>query len=170
MSLLSDNGALSYIKERYNEEVIRFESIENKSTRFLTLITIMIASFGAILGYQNAQLFNPETAIEYIILLAALFAIFSLTCAFGHLLLSIKIRSSIVVPRGIETSEWLKIQDKEKALSYVYDCYANAVIKQSEFNNDKLKPLKLAYDELVIAVWLISIFSVFKVIMEMMKC
>jgi len=58
MSLVSDNGSLSYIKERYNEELLRFESIENKSTRFLTIITIMIASFGAIMGYQNTQLFN----------------------------------------------------------------------------------------------------------------
>jgi len=112
----------------------------------------------------------PKTVIEYIVLLAALFAIFSLICAFGHLLLSIKIRENIVVPRGKKTSEWLKKQKKEEAQSYVYDCYANAVTKQSEFNRDKLKPLKLAYGELVIAIWLISVFSILKVIMEFMKC
>ncbi|GAA0301039.1 hypothetical protein GCM10009128_20230 [Psychrosphaera haliotis] len=168
--MVSDNGALSYIKERYNEEILRFESIENKCTRFLTIITIIIASFGAILGYQNSQLFNPKNPIEYITLSAGLLAIFSLACAFGHLLLSLKINSSIVVPRGTQTSEWLKNQESEPAQSYIYDCYSNAVVKQSDFNSDKLKPLKLAYEELVIAAWLISVFAILKVITEMMKC
>ena len=170
MSLVSDNGALLYIKERYNEEILRFESIENKCTRFLTIITIIIASFGAVLGYQNSQLFNPSTPIEYIALFAGLFAILCLACAFGHLLSSLKINSSIVVPRGTQTSEWLKNQKSEEAQSYIYDCCANAVVQQSEFNGNKLIPLKLAYNELVIAAWSISAFAILKIIMEIIKC
>ncbi|REL35694.1 hypothetical protein [Thalassotalea euphylliae] len=162
--------SIAYIKERYSEEIATFENIENKCARYLTLITIIIVAFSSILGFQNSDLFKPNNFLEYLALISAVGAIFSLVCSFGHLLLCLKIKKAVLVPRCDKTSNWLREKRKEKVVSKIFDWYANAVKKSAKYNDEKIKPLKLAYSELVIAVWLISFFAITKLILELIKC
>jgi len=161
--------ALVYIKERYNEEILTSEYIENKCTRYLTVITLILIGFGGILSFYKSAIFNPDDALGYISLGLVLCSIAALLSSFSQLLMCLKVQTAIAVPRGESTSEWLRLNDQSTVVEFTYKCYANAVAKQLSFNDNKIKPLKIAHTDLVIAVWLMSLTALLQITLEIAK-
>ena len=160
--------SLNYVRDRYNEEYVRFEHIEGKCTKFLTILTIMIAAFGVFAGFNNTKMFKPTMCLEYLELVLFICAVFTLVCSWGHMFSAIKINSITVAPRKKEISDWLKQASDADSIDYIFDCYADATPLMEEANNNKLKQLSLAYDEIIIGAWLISSFCIIKIYLEMM--
>ena len=82
---------LNYVQARYVEEKDRFKHFEEKCGKLLNSLSIIIVAFCGITGFKSSTLFSPQTMIQWIILFLCCLAFFSLACAWGHMLLALKI-------------------------------------------------------------------------------
>lgn len=161
--------AFEYLKERYGEELSRFDHFEQKCARFLTFVTVIIAGITAVAGIRDGEIFNPKEIEEWVVLLLFLFGSFSIICAWGHTLLALKIGDSTVVPRSRETAEYLISVDEDSALNHIYNCYIDTIEKLASEINEKAKNLEIAYNEIAIGAWCLSLSVTITVILEVSK-
>jgi hypothetical protein len=158
--------ALHYVRERYIEEQARFTHVENKCAMFLTLLTIMIAVFGMLVGFNNKEMFKPKSIAEWVELIFFALAVFTMVCSWGHFLLALKIGKAPVAPRNIETANWFKIASNNECITHIYNCYADTTPEVSTTIEEKIRNIELAYDELAISAWLVAGFSLIKIYLE----
>jgi hypothetical protein len=158
--------ALNYVRDRYIEEQGRFTHVENKCAMFLTLLTIMIAVFGMLVGFNNKEMFKPKSIVEYIEFIFFGLAIFTMICSWGHFLLALKIGKAPVAPRNIETANWFKVASNSECINHIYNCYADTTPKISKSIEEKIRNIELAYDELALSAWFVVGFSLVKIYLE----
>lgn len=94
----SMSNVLEYLKDRYDEEQDRFAHFEEKCSKLLTLLSILIAALGSIAAVKSPLAFPPTSVLQWLLVAALLGAIFSLICAWGHTLLALKIDDCPVMP------------------------------------------------------------------------
>lgn len=146
-------STLEYLKDRYIEEQSRFDHFENKCAKLLTLTSIVIGGVAALCGLNDAAIFHPQTVTSWIALIGFLAGVFTVACAWGHLLLALRIGDCPVLPRSRITAEYLAAVDRDLQDSYVYTCYVDTLEKLAAAIDEKSRSLELAYQELAISAW-----------------
>lgn len=152
--------AISYIKDRYNEEQARFNHFEEKCGRLVTLLTVTIAALGGLVGFKKDNIFTPCTELDMVILILCLLSFFVLSCAWGHSLLALKVGECPVAAKSRDNAEYLVNASKEDAIKQIFECYVNPTGELAEVINTKTQNLEHAYNELSIGAWLVAIFSI----------
>lgn len=160
---------LEYLRDRYLEEQARFDHFENKSSRLLTFVTVIIAGITALSGINKGSIFHPDTELQWGVLIIFMCGSFSVICAWGHSLLALRIGDCSVLPRSRETAEYLSEVDEEAASKHIYNCYVDTLEKLSDEINGKSRNLELAYDELAISAWCLGFVAILISFMEIMK-
>jgi hypothetical protein len=160
---------LNYVQERYVEEQARFKHFEDKASKLINSLTIVIGAFCGITGFKSSTLFSPSTAFEWIILSLCCLAFFYLSCAWGHSLLSLKIDECPVAPKSKVNAEYLIHSEDDKAFRHIFDCYVDATQELEKVIKKKSKNLKLSYDELAIGATLVFVFTSLTLLMEVIK-
>ncbi len=54
--MATTDHTLDYLKDRYNEELARFDHFENKCEKFLIFVTVIIAAVTAFSGLNNGAI------------------------------------------------------------------------------------------------------------------
>ncbi|WP_292957065.1 MULTISPECIES: hypothetical protein [unclassified Neptuniibacter] len=160
---------LEYLKDRYTEEQSRFDHFENKCSKFLTFVTVIIAVISALSGINDGAIFQPVTEVAWVILVLYLFGALSIVCSWGHALLALRIGDCSVMPRSRETAEYLSVVDDETASKHIYNCYVDTLEKLATEINHKSRNLELAYQELTISAWCLGLVAAFTICMEITK-
>ncbi len=143
--------AISYLKDRYNEELARFDHFENKCAKFLTFVSLIIVTVTALCGFKNGVVFHPKTPIDWLVLIVFCFGALSIAASWGHALSALQIGDFSVLPKGKATAEYLISVDESVANKHIYQCYVDVLEKMNNQLNQKSRPLQLAYEELVIS-------------------
>jgi len=162
----SMSNVLEYLKDRYDEEQDRFAHFEEKCSKLLTLLSILIAALGSIAAVKSPLAFPPTSVLQWLLVVALLGAIFSLICAWGHTLLALKIDDCPVMPRSSETANYLRESTEEVGEQHLFNCYVDTLEKLADAVNRKAKNVELAYSELTIAAWLIGGWAILLIVME----
>ncbi len=152
--------AISYIKDRYNEELARFTHFEEKCGRLVALLTVTIAALGGLVGFKKDNIFSPCTELDWVVLVVCLLSFFILSCAWGHSLLALKVGDCPVAAKSRDNAEYLVSASQEDSIKQIFECYVNTTSELSEVINTKAKNLEHAYNELSIGAWLVAIFSI----------
>ncbi|WP_347505478.1 hypothetical protein [Pseudomonas anguilliseptica] len=160
---------LEYLKDRYCEEQSRFDHFENKCTKLLTFVTILIGAITAISGINKGIIFHPEDPANWVVLIAFLIGAFSIACAWGHSLLALRIGDCPVLPRSRLAAEYLAAVDAETHSTYLYNCYVDTVEQLAKVIDEKSKNLELAYQELAISAWGLAVAASLTIYMEIAK-
>jgi len=158
-----------YLKDRYNEERLRFDHFENKSAKLLTFISAVIAALIAIAGVNTGVIFHPTHPVLWIARVSFLLGAFSICCAWGHTLLSLRVGDVPVMPMSTATAEWLSKVDEKHQLEHIFNCYRDTLPKLTEVINQKSSALQLAYSELVFSAWMLGVTSFLYIVMELAK-
>lgn len=74
---------ISYLKDRFKDEQDRFNHVENKSARFFTAVSILIAGLSAIAGLKNGIIFQLGSPLAILTFIAFAVAAFAIACAWG---------------------------------------------------------------------------------------
>lgn len=159
---------IDYLKDRYAEEQSRIDSLESKCFLLLAFLTIVIAFLGTIAVIKSESLFQPAYPIEWIKLVAFLIAVFSLVCSWGHSLLVLKIGACPVLPKDRETVHCLDKADNESRDQNIVDYYLEAIEKITAVANEKSRYIGLAYEELTMSAWFLSIVTAIAIGMELL--
>ena len=160
---------LEYLKDRYSEEQSRFDHFENKCTKFITFVSIIIGVITAVAGISKGIIFRPENPMAWVVLIAFLIGAFSIACAWGHSLLALRIGECPVLPHSRVAAEYLTTVDAETQSTYLYDCYIGTLEQLAKVINEKSKNLEFAYQELVISAWGLAIAASLSIYMEIAK-
>ncbi|WP_207255783.1 hypothetical protein, partial [Pseudomonas sp. FW306-02-F08-AA] len=152
--------ALEYLKDRYSEEQSRFDHFENKCSKFLTAVSIVIATLTAVAGMKNGALFIISTPLSHLIITAYISSAFCITCSWGHALLALRIGDCPTIPQGRQTTEYLIEVDSEAQTKHIYNCYIDTLEKLTKAINKKSRDLELAYNELVYSAWCIGLVAI----------
>jgi hypothetical protein len=120
---------LDYLKDRYNEEIARFEHLEDKCSKFFTSVNLIIAAVTALAGFNKGKIFHDESAIGILTLVLFGLGAFCITCAWVHAFKSLQIADSTVMPRTRETAQYLlsKVEDDSHVNQYLYECYVDTL-------------------------------------------
>ncbi|MBO3276457.1 hypothetical protein [Pseudomonas schmalbachii] len=156
-----------YLKERYNEEKTRFDHLENKSAKLLTFITAVIAALTAVAGMNSGAIFHPNHPALWLALITFLLGSFTICCAWGHALLSLKVGDIPTMPKSPATADWLKVVGEDHQNQYIFKCYRATLSALSEAIDQKSVALQHAYTEIVISACMLAITAVLHIAMEL---
>jgi hypothetical protein len=121
------HDALSYLKNRYDEEQVRFVHLEEKCTKLLTLLSVLIAALGSIATIKSTLVIPPNSALNWCLLVVFSLAILCLVCSWGHALLALKIDDCPVMPKSRETADYLKDSSSEDSEQHLFNCYVDTL-------------------------------------------
>ena len=159
-------AALHYVQERYMEEQARFKHFEDKCSKLMNSITIVIAAFCGIASFKSGTLFTPDTFLQWSNLILCGTAFFALACAWGHLLSALKIGDCPIAAKNRENADYLWSAESNEAFKQMFDCYVDATQEIQAVIDKKSKNLELAYGELTLGASLIGAFIFLSIIME----
>lgn len=148
---------IDYLKERYTEEKSRFDHFENKSSKLLSFITVLIAALTTLAGINSGKLLNPSGPIAWLALTTFFLGGLSIICAWGHALLSLRVGDIPTMPKSRSTAEYLSAVDEDAKQQHIYNCYIDTLEELAISLDEKSINLELAYNELVISAWMLGI-------------
>jgi hypothetical protein len=160
---------LDYLKDRYNEEQARFDHFENKCSRFLTFVTIIIAAITTISGLKNGAIFHPQSFFETLIFLLFIIGAIAIISSWGQALSALKIGECATMPNNKDAAQYLKDVDGDDASSYIFKCYVDTIDALSKDIKTKADKLKIAYSDLILSAWCLSIVATVTIILEVQK-
>lgn len=160
---------LDYLKNRYNEELARFDHFENKCAKFLTFVTVIIAAVTAFSGLNNGAIFHPKNPVSWINLLVFSVGSIAIVCSWGHALSALRLGDYSVMPKNRATAEYLNAVDEADAKNHIYNCYVDTLGMVGVQLDDKSAKLELAYEELVISAICLGFVCFFTACMEIQK-
>jgi len=160
---------LNYVRERYIEEQGRFRHFEDKCSKLVKSLTIVIAVFCGIVSFKSATLLSPTTEIQWINLFLCSLSFFALFCAWGHSMRALRIGEFPIAAKSRKNAEYILNAKPKDAFDQIFDCYVDATEKAHSVIDEKSINLEHAYDEMILgsSVLVISIFLT--VIMEIFK-
>lgn len=160
---------LDYLKDRYSEEQARFDHFENKCSKFITFVTVIIAAITALAGMKDGVIFRPKSEVAWVVLIVLIIGSFSIVCSWGHALMALRIGECSILPRSRTAAEYLQAVDEDTASRYIYNCYVDTLEKLAAEIDHKSRNLELAYDELTISAWSLGLVAVLTIYMEISK-
>ncbi|WP_194575691.1 hypothetical protein [Vibrio anguillarum] len=83
--------AYDYAKVALEQELKRFDSLDNKANKFLGLISVALGLLVSVIGWGFDKYFPPETASQCWIVFIMFLTIFGLVLAWSHLFQSIRV-------------------------------------------------------------------------------
>lgn len=167
--MATTDHTLDYLKDRYNEELARFDHFENKCEKFLTFVTVIIAAVTAFSGLNNGAVFHPKNPLSWINLFVFIMGSVAIVCSWGHALSALRVGDYSVMPRSRATAEYLNAVDEADAKEHVYNCYVDTLEKVAVQLDGKSTQLELAYEELVISAICLGFVCFLTACMEIFK-
>lgn len=166
---MSTKIVLDYLRDRYNEEQDRFKHLEDKSSRFLSFLSVVVGGIVALGGIKSGFIFHPKSELGWVALITYLLAGFCLMCSWGHAMLSVRIDNCPILPKNPETAYYLLCVENEEQEKHIYQCYVDTLHLLSIFIDDKFRNLELSYQELIYGASLLSISIISLTILEFSK-
>ena len=158
---------ISYLKDRFKEEQARFDHVENKSAKFFTAVSVLVAGLSALAALKNGILFQIQTPLAVSAFVAFVVAAFAIACAWGHALSALSIKAYPNLPSSRETAEYLKAVDADAQKAHIYNCYVDTLEILKAAIDEKSKPLGLAYQEITIGAGAFAILAVLTILREL---
>ncbi len=146
-----------YARSSFDDELVRFRNIEDKASKFIGLVSIIIASYTAIIKFSGGVFFPPKNAFEWATAISIAFAFFTLASSWSFLFRSLKF---VDMPRLPLDSEYIEsFKGKEFATNHfllAMTC-STALALARDSNKEKIKLLEKAYGEMSLSLLLLTI-------------
>lgn len=163
----SMDETISYLKDRFKEEQGRFDQVENKSAKFFTAVSVLVAGLSALAALKNGALFQIRTPLSVCTFTAFVVAAVAIACAWGHALSALSIKVYPSLPSSRETAEYLKAVDDEAQKSHIYNCYVDTLETLKTAIDEKTKPLDLAYREITLGAGAFTLLALLTITREL---
>lgn len=146
-----------YARTSLDEDLEHFKNIEDKASKFMGFLTILIAGYTAVIKFASDIFFPPNGLLAWCTLITIICTYIALVSAWGHLFMSLRI---IYAPRmpfnnyvidmiennSLVTTYWALSQTCKKTLE-----------KSRSVIESKAKNLQIAYQDIGYSAWIMSI-------------
>lgn len=158
---------LAYLKDRYEEEIKRFEHLENKSAKFLTFLSVIIVALTALSTTIKGSFISTNGVWGTINLILYCITFFLAFCSWGHALMCLKITDSTIAPRNTKALDYIIEKSEKEATEYIFKCYKDSIQKISKELDLKSENLEKSYQELTFAAKFFFLFIITSVIINL---
>lgn len=159
---------ISYFKERYGEEVDRFNHIESKSSVILRFLTILLGVIAATASFHKT-IFHPTSCAEWVILLIYVSGTISVVISWAYSLYSLRISNCPIIPKSKKVYEYLSAVSNEDGEKYILDGLIDTTEILGNVINSKARYLRYAYNSLAISAVHFILLSLITAIIEVTK-
>lgn len=179
-------NALDYFKDRYKDEAEIFKHIEDKASKMLSFLSVIIIVLVAAAGFKSGALFHmdsksPLSWIKFASFMASLFCV---AWSWLHALFALQIDKCPVLPRGESMASFLcfyeDAEDEEKDPSKVnankllvrdtlLKSYVSTIRELKDLNERKAKHLEKSFTELSISAGCLALCATVTIGMEIFK-
>ena len=146
-----------YAKSSFDDELTRFRNIEDKASKFIGLLSIMIVGYTAIIRFSGSVFFPPETKLQWTSLVVIGLTFVTLVSSWSLLFRSLRF---IEMPRLPLDPKYIEdFKSKDFATNhYLLSVTCSDALAQARFSNTKkTKLLRQAYSDMTLSAWLLSV-------------
>lgn len=134
-----------HAKARFDDEIERFKNMENKASKFIGLLSIVIFGYTTLIRLSGGVFFPPKTAIDWVTFSFVTLTFLALAASWGLLFRSLKFRE---MPRLHIDKNYIEEFKKTKLFENQYliaESFSDSFGLARAANTDKTKPLLHAY-------------------------
>lgn len=146
-----------FAKASFDEELTRFRSIEDKASKFIGLLSIMILGYTAIIRFSGKVFFPPENTYQWITIILIFLTFLALVSSWSLLFRTLCL---IEMPRLKFDEEYIQ-EFKENSFStnhYLLSMACSKVLAEArESNSVKTNLLNIAYRDMTYSAWFLSL-------------
>ena len=157
MSLEKYKSLYEYSRKSLDEELDRFKSLDDKASKLVGFLTLMVAGYTAILKFTNDIYFPPQSFIEWVTCFFILISYILLITVFTNLIRTLRIVNTPRMPLNNEVSQMFKDKDLEHSYNSLSDTCCKAVSKSKTILENKSNIIQIAYKYIVLSLISISI-------------
>ena len=146
-----------YARKSLDEDIARFQIIDEKAGKFLTLISVVLGVFSGIVPWVFEHNFPPSSLLSWALVVVLFLTFIALVSAWGFLFRTIKIAR---VPRMSLNDEIDDLFWDEEFPNIYYKltkACRNALEINREVIDEKGKLIKLAYKDITVSAWLVAL-------------
>lgn len=158
--MVGNEHALTYIKERYADELQRLKDVEDKAIKLTSLLSILIAALGTGLGLNREPFISPSGLFDWFIIALGVYLFIFLLCSWSNAMLAIKIGVFPVVPNTREKLEYIQEADEEDCKDYIVRCYIDVIELLSCEIDRKVDALLQCYKDLTASAFFATILLI----------
>src|SRR3989338_2369604 len=144
-----------HAKSSFDAELDRFKSIEEKASKFISLLSIAIAAYGGGLTYFMEQYLPPDSVTEWVFTIVVLFALLALASSWSLIFRSLYFVEMPRLPLDDET--FRNIEAHNLATNHYLlskTCQEGTLLARKAIDK-KLELLRLSYTDIALSAWLI---------------
>jgi len=142
----------------------RFRSIDEKATRYFSVLTILLGLAG-FLGQQICEkILPPATCLEYFLFIFAVFLACSLVVAWVFLFFVMMLRSLYAIPMNDEMIAFWKTNNLLDIYNAMAKKIAEVVQKNIQTTERKIRWLRAGYYAMAVSLVFLVLFSILFVI------
>jgi len=141
--------AINYARERYVEELARFDHLEEKSGKFLGTLTIAIGVFSVLAGSYLEAAGRPSDSSDWVTLIALVVTFAAMASAWGHVLAVLRLKTVDVAAKRPEAIAYIRNNQAVARDEYILRCYSETTQRIAKDLEEKERDLKIAYDDIV---------------------
>lgn len=143
----SNKTMYEYLKNQFDEERKRFVQLEDKSAKYLTLLSVVIPIFSGLLTQKGFIKIN-NCILNLLVILIIVLILLSISSAWIKILNSLKLAEGTRLP----TDEQIFNLFKREKLNICYETlsktYQLAIIEQQKLNAKKYESINFAFKEI----------------------
>ena len=141
---------IEYLRDRYNEELSRYTTIEEKCTKLLTVISILIALLTAIGAIDNGAIFKPRSPSSAVVLFLYICAALGIGWTWIETLNAFNTKPNTVATKNKQAIDHMCISNHEESLNYILTIYRDALPEMSQEINSKASIISNAHRSLIV--------------------
>ena len=147
-----------YSMKALDLDIERFHKLDEKISKFITLVTILISAFAASIPYLLEKCVPPNNPLKFIIIFVSFLSFLFLCSTWRHLFQGLRIQDVPRMPFNDQIIAFFKSDRNENTIFTDLSRTAlDAFTKNKNKNSDKVKYLKQAYAHTNIAALFIVI-------------
>jgi len=145
-----------YATKALDQDIDRFHKLDEKISKFITLVTIIISVFVAAIPFVFKNHFPPNHPLEWLLIILLFLTFISLCSLWSFLFRGLRLQNVPRMPFNQEIIELFKKNQNESTIFFALtrSCL-NAFEQNKEINSKKVNNLNRAYDCTVYASFLI---------------
>jgi len=142
-------------KEVLNEELNRFRSLDEKASKYLTALTVLLGMYAFFVSQLFPCLFPPSDTIEWLLVLTLFLLFISIIVSWFLIFKTLRIAYLSKTPLSIKFFDNHRLVDIYYATAKTNQ---KALSQNRKTNNHKSKLLKYGYSSMCVTMFLIIIF------------
>jgi hypothetical protein len=146
-----------YARSSFDDELQRFKNIEDKANKYISLFSVLIVGFTALIRFSGKSLLSPENFIDWLTLIVVFITYISFLSSWSFLFRSLKFIDMPRLPLDDDFLANYRTNDLPTNHYGLAVTCKNALDLARKSNAQKSRYLRKAYSEIVFSVWLLSI-------------